>query len=90
MGWVVYTGEAVSQSSSAVVTGLSRAVGLLAEQFRTPKNKFSAGSVEADGKTYYYNGNDPMGRNLRVGPICTYFRTLEQVENQEYDRTCDK
>ena len=90
LGWVIYTGEAGSQSSSSVITGLSRAVGFLAEQFRTPKNKFRAGSVEADGETYYYDGNDPMGRNLKVGPICTYFRTLEQVENQEYDRNCDK
>ena len=31
-----------------------------------------------------------MGDFLKTGPICTYFRTLEQVENQEYNRDCDK
>ena len=46
--------------------------------------------MEADGETHYYDGNDPMGRNLMAGPICRYFRTLEQVEDQEYDRDCDK
>ena len=58
--WILYVGEAGSPSSSAVVTGLSRAVGFLAEQFTTPKNKIRAGSVEADGKTYYYNGNSVL------------------------------
>ena len=90
LGWVLYTGEAGSPSSSALLTGAFRAVGLKAEQFTTAKNKFRAGSVEADGETYYYNGNDPFGDFLKTGPICTYFRTLEQVENQEYDRDCDK
>ena len=83
-------GEAGSPSSSALLTGAFRAIGLKAEQFRTAKSKFRAGSVEVDGETYYYDGNDPMGRNLKTGPICTYFRTLEQVENQEYNRDCDK
>ena len=89
LGWIVHVGEAGSPSASAVVTGALRVLGLKAEQFKSPK-KFRAGSVEVDGETYYYDGNDPMGRNLKKGPICTYFRTLEQVDNQEYDRECDK
>ena len=90
LGWVLYVGEAGSPSSSALLTGTFRAIGLKAEQFTTAKNKFRAGSVEADGETYYYNGNDPFGDFLKTGPICTYFRTLEQVENREYNRDCDK
>ena len=83
-------GEAGSPSSSALLTGAFRAIGLKAEQFMTLKGKFRAGSVEVDGETYYYDGNDPMGDKSKAGPICTFFRTLEQVENQEYDWECDK
>ncbi len=90
LGWILYVGEAGSPSSAALLTGAFRAVGLKAEQFRTPRTIINAGSVEVDGETYYYDGNDPFGRNLKKGPICTYFRTFEQVENQEYDRECDK
>ena len=91
LGWVIYTGEAGSQSSSSAVTGLSRAVGFLAEQFRTLKNKFRAGSVEADGKTYYYNGNDFLGSSSKTGPTCRFFQSLEQVENYAaMDMNCDK
>ena len=56
----------------------------------TTRSIFNAGSVEVDGETYYYDGNDPFGDFLKTGPICTYFRTLEQVENREYNRDCDK
>ena len=86
---MVYVGEAGSGASSAVITGAFRALGLKAERFSTARMNFHAGSVEADGETYYYNGNDPMGRNLKRGPLCTYFRTLEQVDNYEYDPDCD-
>ena len=53
LGWILYVGEAGSPSSSAVLTGAFRAIGLKAEQFTTLKNKFRAGFVEADGETYY-------------------------------------
>ena len=88
--WILYVGESGSPSSSAVVTGLSRAVGFLAEQFKTLKNKFNAGSVEADGETYYYNGNDILGRVPERLPMCVLLRTLEQVDNNKYDIDCDK
>ena len=90
LGWVLYTGEAGSQSSSALLTGTFRVVGLKAEQFRTARNKFRAGSVEADGETYYYNGNDILGRVPPRLPVCILFRTLDQVEDTKYDLDCDK
>ena len=90
--WILYVGEAGSPSSSSVVTGLSRAVGLLAEQFRTPKNKFRAVSVEADGKKHINNANIFLGRDIETAPICVLLdRTLETVENHDvYDLDCDK
>ena len=89
--WILYVGEAGSPSSGAVVTGLSRAVGFLAEQFTTLKNKLRAVSVEADGKTYYNDANDFLGSDSQLVPLCVYFRTdLDPVEHQEYDLDCDK
>ena len=90
LGWILYVGEAGSPSSSALLTGTFRAVGLKAEQFTTAKNKLRAGSVEADGETYYYNGNDILGRVPPRLPVCILFRTLDQVEDTKYDLDCDK
>ena len=92
LGWVLYVGEAGSPSSSALLTGTFRVVGLKAEQFRTARNKFRAGSVEADGETYYYNGNDFLGSDSVAEwiRVCMFFRSLEQVEDREYDLDCDK
>ena len=91
LGWIFEVGEAGSPSSSAVVTGLSRAVGLLAEQFTTLKNKIRAVSVEADGQTYYNDANDFLGSDSLIVPLCVYFRTdLDPVEHQKYDLDCDK
>ena len=90
LGWILYVGEAGSPSSSALLTGTFRVVGLKAEQFRTARNKFRAGSVEADGETYYYNGNDILGRVPPRLPVCILFRTLDQVEDTKYDLDCDK
>ncbi len=93
LGWIVYVGEAGSPSAAGAITGLLRPLGFQAEQFATPRNNMNAGSVQIHQNTYYYNGNDPMGRNPRTGellPICSFFRTLEQVDNQEYDWNCDK
>ena len=92
LGWVLYTGEAGSQSSAALLTGAFRAIGLKAEQFKTTRSIFNAGSVEVDGETYYYNGNDPMGTDS-VGEwirVCAFFRSLDQVEDREYDLKCDQ
>ena len=62
LGWVLYTGEAGSPSSSALLTGTFRVVGLKAEQFMTARNKIRAGSVEVDGETYYYDGTIFLGQ----------------------------
>ena len=56
LGWILYVGEAGSPSSSALLTGAFRAVGLRAEQFQTTRSIFNAGSVEADGETYSTTG----------------------------------
>ena len=91
LGWILYVGEAGSPSSSALLTGAFRAIGLRAEQFQTTRSIFNAGSVEADGETYYYNGNDFLGREAaKTAPVCVFFRTLDQVEDREYDLECDK
>ena len=89
--WILYVGEIGSPSSSAVVTGLSRAVGLMAEQFRTPKNKFRAGFVEADGFRHHYDGNSIGRQTIDFIPTCGLLdRTLDNVDNREYDPDCDK
>ena len=89
LGWVVYVGEAGSPSSAAVITGAFRALGLKAEQFRTPKRERNAGSVEADGETYYYNGND-FFRVRRPRPVCILFKQeLDHVDDNVYDVNCD-
>ena len=92
LGWILYVGEAGSPSSSAAITGAFRAVGLKAEQFLTERGGFRAGSVEADGQTYYYNGNDFLGSDSVAEWVrgCMFFRSLEQVEDREYDLECGK
>ena len=90
LGWVLYVGEAGSPSSSALLTGAFRAIGLKAEQFMTLKGKFRAGSVEADGETYYYDGNDFLGSGSKTAPLCFFFRTLEQVDSYTGNLDCDK
>ena len=46
--------------------------------------------VEAEGKTYYYNGNSFFGANNATLPaLCLYFRTLGQVEVfHDYNDEC--
>ena len=93
LGWVLYVGEAGSPSSSALLTGTFRAVGLKAEQFTTPKNKVRAGSVEADEIVYYYDGNDFLGSDSLTTPLCVYLSgrdNLKWIEDQKYDLGCDK
>ena len=89
LAWVVYVGQAGSPSSSGAITGAFRALGMKAEQFLSEIRKRNAGSVEVDGQTYYYNGNDFLGSEARKNtPICIYFRTLEQVENKDGNQEC--
>ena len=91
LGWIVYVGEAGSPSSAGTITGALRALGLKAEQFTTPRNRARAGSVEADGVWYYYDGNDFLGDYVKTAPICELFRTnLDWVEDYKYDLDCDK
>ena len=92
---VLYVGEAGSPSSSAVVTGLARAVGLKAEQFNTARMKFNAGFVEADGFKHHYDGNNVFTHRAEVTrdviPLCLLMdRTYDNVENREYNEDCDK
>ena len=91
LGWIVEVGEPGSPSSSAAVTGALRALGFQAEQFKSPINKRRAGSVQIHQNTYYYDGNDFLGEDIKTSlPLCILFRTLEQVENTKYDLDCDK
>ena len=91
LGWVLHTGEAGSPSSSAVATGLSRAVGLPAEQFKSAKKKWNVGYIVADGFGHHNDGNIFLGREIETVDLCVLLhRTLEQVENREYDLDCDK
>ena len=84
--WILYTGEAGSPSSSAVVTGLARAVGLKAKQFRTPKHVHRAGSVEADGFSHHYDGNSLLGSHSDTVDICVFFdKTLEEIDSRNGD-----
>ena len=92
--WILYVGEAGSGLASAVVTGLSRAVGLPAEQFRSPIMKFRAGFVEADGFRHHYDGNNIFTQREKIYdlvPLCIIMnRTVDNVENREYDLDCDQ
>ena len=92
LGWILYVGEAGSPSSSALLTGTFRAVGLKAEQFMTPNNKFRAVSVESDGQIYYNDGNAFLGSSSLTAPLCIYFSfpTLYQIDHEKYDSDCDK
>ncbi|MCY4365176.1 MAG: hypothetical protein OXE17_02960 [Chloroflexi bacterium] len=86
MGWILYVGEAGSPSSSALLTGAFRVVGLKAEQFQTPRKIRHAGSIEVDGETYYYDGNAVLGQESATAPLCNFFQTLEEVEESIYCR----
>ena len=89
LGWILYVGEAGSPSSAALLTGAFRAIGLKAEQFRTPKNKLRAVSVEADGKKHPNDGNTFLGSNSDTVDICLFFdRTMEEIESLHYDLSC--
>ena len=77
LGWILYVGEAGSPSSSGLITGAFRAIGLKAEQFRTLRHIYRAGCVEADRARYCYNGNNFLGRNPDPERLCLLLRTLE-------------
>lgn len=90
-GWGIYVAEAGSPSMSGTLTGTFRAVGLKAKQFLSPDRKRRAGSVEADGPTYYYDGNNFSGSDSLTAPVCSFFLNLYQVEgtigNPDWDDT---
>ena len=92
LGRILDVGEAGSPSSAAVITGAFRALGPKAEQFQSSRKIRNAGSVEVDGETYYYDGNDVLkqGKASQSAPACVFFRTLDQVEDHQYDLDCDK
>ena len=90
-GYLLIVREAGSRSSTGLTTSAFRSLGLKAEQFFSPEKGRRTGSVEVDGHTYYYNGNDlGLKRSTKNMPACAFFRTLEQVENHEYDASCGK
>ena len=90
-GYLLIVREAGSRSSTGLTTSAFRSLGLKAEQFLSPEKGRRTGSVEVDGHTYYYNGNDlGLKRSTKNMPACAFFRTLEQVENHEYDASCGK
>ena len=91
LGWILYVGEAGSGSTAGAITGAFRALGLKAEQFKTPRKLRRAGLVEAEGRTGYYNGNDFLGEYVKFAPLCLLLdRTLEQIEDTQFNMDCDK
>ena len=88
-GYILLVGGAGSPSSTGLATSAFRSLGLKAEHFLSPEYGARAGSVEIDGNVYFYDGNDfwdPLTDNLLP---CGLLRTLDQVENFEYDnRNC--
>ena len=81
LGWLLCVGGLGSPSSSSLLTGTFRVLGLKAEQFITERFKYRAGCVEADGERLCYNGNNFLGRNPDVEKLCLLFRTLVQVDH---------
>ena len=88
-GYLILEEQAGSPSSTGLTTSAFRSLGIKAEQFLSPEYGNRTGSVELNGKVYYYDGNDfwhPLTKNLLP---CGLLRTLKQVEYFEYDsRNC--
>ena len=88
-GYILLVGEAGSPSSTGLATSGFRSLGLKAEHFLSPEYGARAGSVEINGNEFFYDGNDfwdPLTEDLLP---CGLLRTLDQVENFEYDnRNC--
>ena len=90
-GYLLMVKEAGSHSSTGLTTSAFRSLGLKAEQFLSPEKGRRTGSVQMDGKSYYYDGNDFWNRATRDLPVCKILRPLEQVENiRDYNGNCDE
>ena len=90
-GYLLIVREAGSPSSTGLTTSAFRLLGLKAEQFLSPEKGFRTGSVEVQGTVYFYDGNDlGLNRYTKNLPACAFFRTLDQVEKEEYDSSCGK
>ena len=90
-GYLLIVKEAGSPSSTGLTTSAFRSLGLKAEQFFSPEKGARTGSVDVDGHTYYYDGNDlGLDRFTKDLPVCAFFRTLKQVEYFDYHEHCDQ
>ena len=90
-GYLLIVREAGSPSSTGLTTSAFRSLGLKAEQFFSPEEGVRTGSVQIDGKSYYYDGNDFWHPATRDLPVCKILRPLEQVENiRDYNGNCDE
>ena len=90
-GYVLIVREAGSHSSTGLTTSAFRSLGIKAEQFISPEKGFRTGSVEVDKKVHYYDGNDlGLNRYTKNLPACAFFKTLDQVEKEEYDASCGR
>ena len=90
-GYLLIVKEAGSPSSTGLTTSAFRSLGLKAEQFFSPEEGVRTGSVQIDGKSYYYDGNDFWHPATRGLPVCKILRPLEQVENiRDYNGNCDE
>ena len=87
-GYLLIVKEAGSPSSTGLTTSAFRSLGLKAEQFLSPKQGFRTGAAEIEGKWYYHEGNIPLA--VGILPKCFFFVTsLEQIENNNYDESCE-
>ena len=69
-GYLLIVKEGGSHSSTGLTTSAFRSLGLKAEQFLSPEKGRRTGSVQMDGKSYYYDGNDFWNRATRDLPVC--------------------
>ena len=73
-GWILYVGEAGSGSTSGVIAGALRALGIKAQDMNERQDTFYiTGSVEIDGEIYYHNGNVFLGPHSGAGDVCRHF-----------------
>lgn len=75
LGWILYVGEAGSGSTSGLVAGALRAVGIKAEELNERTGRFYiTGAVEINGERFYHNGNGLLGD---LGDVCRFFQKEE-------------
>ena len=73
LGWLLFVGELGSPTSSGLIAGTLRALGIKAQEMNERGGRFYlTGAVEIDGQMYYHNGNGFLsGGHPRH--ICTFF-----------------